>query len=381
MSQNRQSKERLAELDLVRAFAILGVLTVHATSFATLEMKIYDSYPIYNALNIFMKFGTTTFIFLSSFVLFLNYYNSPMTKSLLKTFYKRRLMLIIVPYLLFSVIYYTVVLLTHYQGETAGEVVSGFLTKVLTGDAYTHLYFVFISAQFYLLFPVVLFAMKRWPVLVSWAIPIGFAVQWGFRVVDDYVNIPSVGSWSLSYFSYYLLGAWMGIRYQKVRGWLEVVKGYHSSGRYKKLSLKLLVLFLWLSSSAAHIYIWYNFRLYGTKYDMLLYNALWSIHTFTTALVLLQLSYISYTHLSARFIYLFHRLGELAFGIYLLHPLFLALYREFRPATDIEALLHVWYLGGFAFALFGSSLTVSLASRFLPYYWVIFGRVKRSEAA
>lgn len=379
MIQNTTFKLHLNELWLVRAFAILGVLTVHATSFATLEMKDYDSFIIYNALNIFMKFGTTTFIFLSSFVLFLNYFDRPMTKTLLQTFYKRRLSLIIVPYLLFSAIYYTVVLMTHYSGESIGEVMTDFSVKLLTGNAYAHLYFIFISVQFYLLFPFVMLTLKRWPVLIKWTIPIGIAVQWGFRILNDYIQIPYDGSWSFSYFSYYMLGAWIGIKYPKIKKWFEVSKEKYRSKNITPIIVKLIVIFLWLSSSVAEVYIWHNFRLFGAKYELSLYQTLWSIRTFTAALALLQLSYIIYNRLPSYMTYLFHRLGELAFGIYLVHPLFLALYREFRPATNTEVILNVWYLGGFLLALLGSSLIVSLSSRFLPIYWVLFGKVQRTS--
>ncbi|MGC6590579.1 acyltransferase, partial [Paenibacillus sp. Dod16] len=66
------SRERLPELQLVRAFAIIGVLSVHSTSYAVSAMTDSNYFFMYNFMNIFMKFGTPTFIFLSSLVLFYN---------------------------------------------------------------------------------------------------------------------------------------------------------------------------------------------------------------------------------------------------------------------------------------------------------------------
>ena len=57
-----------------------------------------------------MKFGTPTFIFLSSLVLFYNYYDRPTTKKLIGGFYKKRLLYIIIPYTLFSVFYFAIAL-------------------------------------------------------------------------------------------------------------------------------------------------------------------------------------------------------------------------------------------------------------------------------
>ena len=51
------SRERLPESQLVRAFAIIGVLSVHSTSYAVSAMTA-SNYFMYNFMNIFMKFGT-----------------------------------------------------------------------------------------------------------------------------------------------------------------------------------------------------------------------------------------------------------------------------------------------------------------------------------
>src|SRR5689334_12879602 len=73
MGATLNKKERLPQLDIYRALAILGVLHVHATSFATVDAIDSRFYYIINFLNIFFKYGTPSFIFLSSFVLFYNY--------------------------------------------------------------------------------------------------------------------------------------------------------------------------------------------------------------------------------------------------------------------------------------------------------------------
>ena len=74
-----ERRAKLNEIDIVRGLAILGVLMVHSTSFATVDMLHNRMFGVYNFLNIFSKIGTTTFILLSSFVLFYNYYPQPLT--------------------------------------------------------------------------------------------------------------------------------------------------------------------------------------------------------------------------------------------------------------------------------------------------------------
>jgi len=79
-------KEKVPELQVVRAFAIIGVIAVHSTSSATLQMTESHYYFFYNFLNIFLKFGTSTFIALSAFVLFLQLFGPAARQQLNQAF-------------------------------------------------------------------------------------------------------------------------------------------------------------------------------------------------------------------------------------------------------------------------------------------------------
>ena len=73
------TKERIPELDLLRGFAILGVLMVHATSVAATKIPNSIMKNVYVFLNTFSTFCVPAFIFLTGFVLFYNYYERPVT--------------------------------------------------------------------------------------------------------------------------------------------------------------------------------------------------------------------------------------------------------------------------------------------------------------
>lgn len=179
---NTVRQERLPQLDIFRALAILGVLHVHASSFAAGEQALHSPYYYWlNWINIFFKFGTPSFIFLSSFVLFYNYYGRPVTRSLIINFYRRRLKYILLPYLLASMGYYALTLYVNGRlMQSLGGNLLSFSRALFSGSAYAHLYFVFISIQFYLLFPVLLKLLQSSRFLMKWAIPMGLALQWGF---------------------------------------------------------------------------------------------------------------------------------------------------------------------------------------------------------
>lgn len=369
----RANGGRISEIDLVRAFAMIGVLAVHATSFATIDM-LFDpaSFPVYNFLNIFMKFGTPVFLFLSSFVLYMSYYAKPLSANTLVSFYRKRVIHIIIPYLVFSTIYYIAVAVTSRPSEQPAHWAADFAEKLVNGTAYPHLYFVYVSAQFYLLFPIVLWLLKKLPRLIPFCIPIGFAVQWSFNVLVQVLRIDHASSWAFTYFSFYMLGVYAGIRFPVWFAWLR------SPDRRRPVAYLLLSAAIWIGWLAAgigHSHIWYEFRTGIETRPLYVYNLFWNVSAILSALVFMQAAF----YLGRRFedTLLFRKLktfGAMSLGIYLLHPLLLAAYRELKPATASMPILHLWYAGGFLLALFGSVGIVWFAHRYVPLSWLLFGK-------
>ncbi|WP_411342451.1 acyltransferase [Paenibacillus sp. WLX1005] len=372
-------KERLSQLQVVRAIAIMGVITVHSTSYATLNMLESNYYWLYNFLNIFMKFGTPTFIALSSFVLFYNYMDRPLDRKMVSSFYKRRLLYIVIPYVLFSLFYFGLQQYLNGSQLSLHEMTANFIDKLLTGKAYTHLYFVFINMQFYILFPLFLWLFKSSPRLARWAIPIGLVLQWAFVLGNKYYfQVDNRGSWSLSYFSYYMLGATLGIYYNQLKTWLIICREYISAAR---IGAWLLLWTVWLGSGLTHVYIWYENRLYSTAYNSTWFDLFYSLYAFTSVLVLLQLSFLLYRGGRSWTGRILSRLGSFSFGIYLIHPFFLLVYRRLVPESGNSLLEHAWYAGGFLTALLCSWLVVYLAARYLPFAWLAFGSLPKTGAA
>lgn len=380
MGATQIRKERLPQLDIYRALAILGVLHVHATSFATVDAIDSRFYYIINFLNIFFKYGTPSFIFLSSFVLFYNYYDRPLTKSLITNFYKRRLLYILLPYLLISIVYFFVRLdqngLLNSSIDWSVQIPT-FFERLSKGQNYTHLYFVFISLQFYILFPLFLKLLKSSKFLVRWAVPIGFLLQWGFIVWNKYeLHYATKGSLAISYLAYYLLGAYLAINYDKYKVWLT--SGWKKQTRRQK-SATIALWAGWLLLALTHVQIWYNTRLHGAKYDSLVYEFLWNIHTVFSAIVLMQAANWLYNSGWKKIVALLTRIGELSFAIYLMHPLWLNFYREHKfglnPVTDDYL---IWVYGGMVTALIVTALFVQLIMKYIPGSWVLLGSVPRS---
>lgn len=379
---NVEKQERLPQLDIYRALAILGVLHVHSSSFAAGELALNSPYYYWlNWINIFFKFGTPSFIFLSSFVLFYNYYKRPLTRSLIGSFYRRRLKYILLPYLLASMGYYALTLyakglLTQHPGES----LSSFLGALFTGSAYAHLYFVFISLQFYLLFPLLLKLLQSSQFWVRWAFPLGLALQWVFILWNKVqLHIIEKGSLAISYLAYYMLGAYIAVHFEQIKLWL--MKPWRElASRHKVLTILLVT--LWLGAAFTHVQLWYSARHFGNWTDSLWYELLWNVHTMLSALVLLYATFVIYRRAPRGIVVILTRLGEISFAVYLVHPLLLAVYRRFGTGIGTDSLTYVFYIyGGLAVALAGSWIIVQLAFRHIRSSWIALGNVPRSLSA
>lgn len=307
---------KIQELDLVRAFCILAVIIVHSTSYATVQLT------------------ESTYFTLYQFVA-----GSPINKVMLFEF----------------------------------------IDKLITGKAYTHLYFIFITTQFYLLFPVLLWLFKQYPKAQKWSIFIGIVIQWGFILGNKYqFHVDSRGSWCFSYFSYYMLGAWLGMYYPAIKAWFvnerSTKEREHRKIRNQRNLVMLGLWVLWLCSGILYTVVWYEARLYGNYAHSLVYDLLLSVFALTTLPVFIHASCIILSKSRLSIIHrLLNRLGALSFGVYLIHPFFLLLYRQFSPAIGTAWLLHLWYLGGFIVALGCSWIVVGFAARYLRFGWVLFG--------
>lgn len=378
-------KERLPQLDLFRAFAIICVIQVHAFSFAAAEQAL--SSPVhyfYNWMNIFFRIGTSSFIFLSSFVLFYNYYDKPYTRERIGRFYKKRLTYIILPYLLVSCCYFLVV--AWYTKELVNLPTMQLLGKLgvqlLTGSAYTHLYFVFISIQFYLLFPLLLWLiqkMGRSKVAVAWIIPVGLAIQWAFFIWNKYdLQLANKGSFAPSYFSFYLLGAAVAVYFDTIKDWLG--KSWKAATSRQKIATASLW-GGWLLLSIIDVQLYYMLRQRMYVANTYIFELVWNLHLLLSALVLFKAAFAVYRIGTERWIRWLTRLGELSFAIYLFHPAVLLVYRQLRYRLIGETIgtqYFFYILCGSVLALALSWLFTQVCFKLLPFASVFLGNVPAS---
>lgn len=368
-------RAHINELNITRALAILAVLLIHSTS-TPVTVLSSDSklYPLYVFFNIFPKFAVPVFIFLSGFVLFYNYIQKDLTKEIIVRFYQKRVTQILIPYLFFSIFYYaaTQFFVSRDLVVTWNALFSvDFLKKLLIGKAYTHLYYIFIIVQFYLMFPLFLYMLKKKPALSPHLIWIGFALQWIFILLNvEFWQYPYRGSISFSYILYFLAGAFLGIYYEQYKKWFQLKKGNFPIPT-------LFIWAIWLFSTIYNVYLYYfvfSSQTYLT--NSIIFELVFQLQSLTACIVLLQLSFWIYDKWNQGFVNALINLGTVSFGVYLLHPIFLFLYRQINISGN-SIIFHLWSVGGFIFALFITWFLVLLIGRVFKYHWIAFGPIPK----
>ncbi|WEK54079.1 MAG: acyltransferase [Candidatus Cohnella colombiensis] len=376
MSSSIVRKGYLSELDIVRAFGIIGVLLIHATSSAVVSTDPYSlEFTAYASFNQLSRFAVPIFFLLSGLSLFYNYHEKPFTVKAVKIFYTKRIAKILLPFVLFSLLYYAVVVYFRYGYTDLTQFTSHFFTwdfvvKLLIGKTYAHLYFIFIIIQYYLLFPLLWFAIQRWPNRQRWLIPSGLLVQWLYMMVADDLGIKYVTSGCFAYSLYFCIGAYIGINYSKHQ--------HNGKHRLGGASLRLMLSALWVLLGAFYVY----FAIYEAQGRMVFtqpfaIEIMDEVYITTACLLLISLAlFINESSLRALKKLLIH-LGVTSFGIYLIHPLFLKYYRLMDIQTN-SSIYGLWIAGGFFVALLGSWAIVTCAGK-VRGHWILFGQISHKK--
>jgi surface polysaccharide O-acyltransferase-like enzyme len=289
---------RIREADFIKGVAMLGVILIHVT--ATIMEKVpANEGGIFLAINQICRFSVPVFFMLSGLFLFYRYYGSEFS---LAQFLRKRARFIIVPYLIWSLIYMTYSWFFH---QPVPHTPKDFAVKLLTGQAYYHLYFVCVMVQFYLILPVLFWGFRRFGgltmvalSLMLYAITVTVMPVWSaYR--DNAISL--FPNWLF----YFCLGGWMGQRVDRLRQMID---------RLPKAGVSLIfgsMVILTLTES-------FFYKSYGFN------NFTVTLYSIASLFIWLQLggrwksSWITV-------------LGRYSYGVYLVHPIILDLLKQVVP--------------------------------------------------
>lgn len=136
---------RFQDLYVMRVVATIAVIMIHSTSL-TMTQSALGYYG-----NQLARFSVPMFLILSGFLLFQSDLNSRFLPP--AEFYRKRFQKILMPYILWT-IFYSLVLHYYFNGlQNLNMVLPDLIRHLLFGNGFTHLYFVVIIIQLYLLYP------------------------------------------------------------------------------------------------------------------------------------------------------------------------------------------------------------------------------------
>ena len=363
--------KRLNEIQFARAFAMFAVLFVHfsSTGLGTV-LPESGTFYVYSTFNTLGKIGVPVFFFLSGLVLFYSYNKRPFTKDTIISFYKKRLKYIIVPYIFISILYFACKVYLYYDFTSLSVMLQRFFDELLHGKAYTHLYFLFVLIQFYLVFPLLLYVFKKVKVHVLTVLVISLLLQFAwFYVNKNYVQVEARGSIFLSYLSFFLFGAAVGVNYLKLDEWWSANK--------KKCGFFAVVLFSIAAGSLIFVDISIRIGtiaewLPSTPYRSYIFDGLWVLLGLAGCMMTLWLGKMVIALHNEPLSRFLNRLASLSFGIYLLHPFFLIFFRDALPANT-PLVFHSWQLFT-AIAITAICWVLTHYISKMKYGWLLIGK-------
>lgn len=296
-------KKKIEELSILKYVSCIAVILIHISAPLTYEFKqgsFHRTVGIF--LNTITKFAVPAFIFASGFALFYGYYKRDINYF---KFIKKRLSVVLIPYLVWSILYYGIFI---YKGIYPLDFKFGF-ELIFYGNANYHLYFMVIIIQFYIVFPLFKFIFEKIESIGLGAILIIFMFVASILLVRNYQPVyPKMDRFFITYMGYFSLGCLMAKNY-------EVIKKY-------MFKLRFVIYLLYIATFVNYFYqtyYWFGFYeargVVGQDISFLLYSIM---------------SIILIMEVGSKVNKKVPRDVEAStFYVYLAHPLFLAGFDEF----------------------------------------------------
>ncbi|MGC8486600.1 MAG: acyltransferase [Clostridia bacterium] len=316
------SKPHRYEIDMVRALTIVGVMSVHTTWFTNSSTGFWP-----NMVMDCLHYTREVFLFMTAFVLFYNYYHRPANWP---QFWKKRFLLIGVPYVVWSAAYLL------YGGQYSPGL-GGYLATLghdlITGTAWFHLYYLLITMQIYVIMPIFVWIVKKTEGYHLWLMTAAVVLEAAMMYAMQY-QIAWMSSWwgplgvlvqyrgqvFFTYEAYLMAGALLAVHYEAVHRF--VVQRARIIGWALVASLAAMAASFALSVQVAHDSV--SFASDVLQPLLVPY-----------ALLVIAVSYLighrwnlrraELPRLSALVLII----SDLSFGLYLMHPMILQEYTDY----------------------------------------------------
>jgi poly(3-hydroxybutyrate) depolymerase/surface polysaccharide O-acyltransferase-like enzyme len=200
---------------MIRLIIMVFVVSVHTLAFAGghVTMSIGAVTTVFHT-------SRELFLLLTALVLTYNYGRRPLKAG---RFLRRRFWLVLPAYITWSAIYYAA------DGHSRGAFPAAFVHDLANAGARYHLYFLLVSMQIYLLFPLIRWVLKKTEGYHAWLFGVALAYQaWltvglhyrvgrqGNGLIAQFLNGAGQGYWIDTYVLYVVAGALAGWHFEQL---------------------------------------------------------------------------------------------------------------------------------------------------------------------
>jgi peptidoglycan/LPS O-acetylase OafA/YrhL len=319
-------KTHINEVDYLRVIGLLSIVIIHAFGFYLAMPVSGPAARIFQEFTVnLLRFGRYIFMFVTGMVLFYGYDGRKLNAI---AFFRRRLKTLVIPYMIWTAIY---LLIDRWSKVTSWPNTWGFITlwaqNLISGNAYSHLYYILVAIQFYFFFPLFLAVFKpQKPRLAAGVILAGGLVLFGvyhylFELHPFVLTALGGRYWSgilswfidhkdhiiISYLPFYLLGGLAGLYLEVWRQWLREHRGVITA-----------VLILGTGLVAGEYF--YLYRHMGESWAMTVSVFKPSMYVYSLGIIALSFRLAQVLDKRKAFRPLISLLAANSLGIYLIHP-------------------------------------------------------------
>ncbi|MFP7493606.1 acyltransferase [Terribacillus saccharophilus] len=358
-----KKQQQIKSIYLMRLLAMSLVVLVHVTgAYASVLPFAGDAYEKYHFLNRIIRIEAGIFIFITGLVFFYQYKHKKLSKSLWKEYYKKRVSFILVPYLIWALVYEL-----HKAMLGFGDLQPTAIAKrIFFGESYYQLHFIFLIVQVYLVLPLLIWLDHSAVFFRKYMFMFGGVLQVGYFALLPYLPDNTIPLF-LQLMGTLLLGGWIGVHYDR-----EKAKSKHWST------------WCWLVISAVAgttvaLYYYGSGTLGNFEWNNILYESTNYIFLVTGSYAAFRLAETVADKLSAAALAKLQQLASYSFGFYLLHPLILDYVTRAIPAYS-NYLFHVQMLLRYVAVMAGCFIIIYLFHRFVPFASIFFGKLPKNSS-
>lgn len=306
------NKEKNYFMQEVRGVLIICVIVIHCLGYSrTNEMINYFNISVRTIVN----FCVATFIFMAAYFVKQNEVNYSK-----KDFYKKRIKRLLVPFFIWSFIYSIIWMIRNYEEIQ----IMGLVKSFLLGTNAPQLYYLIVLLQLTAITPVLIKIVEKRKVILDIII---FAItpiytifvalfQYKFGRIFSYYNIIFV-----AWITFYYLGLWI-----KNKKW-DINKM-----KIRKISIVLIgivIVFIMVNMLEYNKGCIYSYCATQIKLTNVLYSAI-------ICILIFAISQLSVKRKQPNWLY---ALGDLSFGIYLIHYIFILISKAILEPLQINYIM------------------------------------------